>query len=445
MYILLFLATTAHAFEVHPDCGTSQRKWPSSALDLSINTASISTSSSLHGATEDAVDEWDESRVPGSSFATTTGNFFDSVVNKSDNINSISATFDDFASCAPFSIFAAVPNYVWIRGDECFLGIGGDFVEVDIVLNGCFTYRSSLDWYDFEDSNARSDVYNIEKELLAPIGLAAGLLTYGEFSGATASRSDNFGVPHTMSSNFDGGSVISEGGMGADRHYLVNEDDREGLRQLYSASSNNGHDVAIQSYTFPDEAGQLNQCDKGLTRPDPFRDLGDAAVAEGRSRDECPTGANNQTNLPIIPLRVYQGASLDVAFSLLNLGSGSESGVDVRYSLVPNSTGTTYDFYNTGFSLAPDLPMEHTETLTIPIDATPGVYTLMAEIDYDDEITEIDETVSGVEFNNTAAWNRKIEVVELPSCGSCSSGHTSGAGLMCVLAGLGAIVRRRGR
>ena len=71
-------------------------------------------------------------------------------------------------------------------------------------------------------------------------------------------------------------------------------------------------------------------------------------------------------------------------------------------------------------------------------DAPEGEYYVVAEIDYDDDISERDE------FNNMAVWNRKLEVVDACDCTSVAGSRTGGGSLAGIgLFALVLILRRR--
>ncbi|HNC99661.1 MAG TPA: MYXO-CTERM sorting domain-containing protein, partial [Myxococcota bacterium] len=262
----------------------------------------------------------------------------------------------------------------------------------------------------------------------------------GQNDWSTEQVNDYEGWPNTMEESLGGGSVIGDLGF-LKRQYMVNEDDREGLRKLYPSSSNDGLDVAVQSYHTPDadtiaSAGPRTCWTKigERSRPDPYTDFLGQAVAQGLPFGTCPE--EMKSPFPDSPFPIFQGAYLDATFSLLNLGN-LDTEVDWEILISPSDI----DFSRARVllrrtsTLNVNRPFEVTSTVQIPLDMRAGGYWIVARMDPDGQLSEWDEG------NNVAIWNRYVEVVPLSACG-CSTGPGA-PGL--VLAGLSGLILRRRR
>ena len=419
--------------------------WKSGGVIYTIRTVSFPESSSQHAALVRAVEEWDQGTIPGSSFGTDFGNSSSTDnVHFNDGVNDVVLTDVD----RPGECNLALVVY---RGKQ--EPTTRYIKEAELLLDVDCTWSGAINWYDIHDPYYEADQYNLEQVAIHEMGHVAGLDhehgiydQYFIFHDRPGKKNDTRerivedyeGWPVTMETTVGGGSVIGDLGF-LERQYMVNEDDRQGLRGLYPATDNDGVDIAVQSYHTPDDdtlAAAGNGCQGDLaerSRPDPRTDFLAQGVAAGQDYGDCPPNPVADSPQTVYP--IFQGAHMDVTFSLLNLGNQTTS---VDWEIVLYSTASNArSLQRRTSTLGANQPFEVTSTVTIPTDMAPGYYWIAARMDPDQTLAEVNEG------NNQAIWNQYVEVVPLSACG-CSSG---GAGsTSALLAGLGAIaLRRRGR
>ncbi len=463
---LLFAATPAWAYHFYDDpSGSDPPRWRSNAVGMSINTISFPATGSLHGPINDTIELWDDDEIPGSALGVTAGSINSLFISNNDNVNMVVAT--DLGTCEPGNIGFTDP-----RIPIQFLAWGGDFEEADILFNSNCTFTTAQ-YFDMYDALRAANQWDIRQLTIHEMGHSVGLEhengTYDLGSSIGAGGVccfpeiyDYAGFPTVMETWTSGGAFVADTGY-LSRKYGVNEDDREGLRVLYPTGPSpilSDHDLAVSSYYTPDEdtitlGFKGTDCHNAVgarSRPDPRVDLFDLAMSQGLAFGSCPTGFDSvpppeYTPPPATPLEVLSGATLSVVFSLLNLGTISET--DVPFRVVMTQTigatcpsSTCFVVEDASPDVSPNTPYERTTTFTVP-DAPDGEYYLVAQIDYSGSITERDEN------NNIAVWNQKLEIVSL-GCG-CSTITGSSARLgslwsLGVLALLGALrLGRRGR
>lgn len=446
----------AGAFEVYG--GTSDPSlWQAGGVLMTIRTDSISATGSFHAPIERAIEGWDQDVIPGSSFGTDWGDLNSTQrigVNNGEN-EIAGSTLLQGDGCGDGDGFA-ITN---LRGNE---DAGIQLKEADIHIDPDCDWSGTHDWYDILDDAFRDDLFSIEHIVLHEMGHVVGLdhehgvyeadveiLTDSPGAGTPSTPGEYTsytGWPATMEGVISGGSVVGDDGY-VERNYHVNEDDREGVRFLYPTSANSGTDLAVQSYTVPDDdtlvarnaATSRASCYEHMgerARPAPYHDFIQEGIDDGMGAGECVFPM--ETTLPdALPL--YQGAPLDVSFSLLNLGDADET---VEFELYLSASDSSWAsaalLYAYDQDLNPGRPYEGDWEVVIPVTTTPGTYYILGVLDDEDALTESDET------NNVGVWNQPIEVIELPGCTGCS--HRTGAvDLVALLSSLGVVlaVRRR--
>jgi hypothetical protein len=237
-----------------------------------------------------------------------------------------------------------------------------------------------------------------------------------------------------MTSGEGGGSVIGEDDYLTPRRFYANEDDRAGLRNLYPDSSNDGHDVAVQSYVWFEYGDDYDDyCGENNTRPSPYVDLGELAAAEGEDPEDCPS----EIPYPPEELGTFGKMPIETGFNYLNLGSETVSSVDVRIRMTTNPStmadAVTVDSFRID-DLTAALPYEYYSSWEVPV-LDQGIWYVVSEIDYGDDIGEVDEV------NNQAVWNRPIHMRELDL--GCTTVPVRGAWGLPALVVLGCLCRRR--
>lgn len=391
--------------------GTAPLRWPAGAVDMTINTFYFPSGGAEYDEIVRAVDAWDAANIPGSSFGTTTGEYFESGFGHANNSNGLNEiTFSEqLGPCNTASgeqVVTAAVDYHRGRPDRAKL------IEADLELNAFCYFDVNVDYFDYNDDPAEDhEVFSIEDVVLHEMGHVAGLghedgdeeegyIMHAEpaLGGGMEIGGSPFvsyiGWPRTMATTKDGGSAIGESRM-FDRRYDVNEDDRQGLRALYPTNSNPGADFAVQSYTVPDISVSDAEGDcveaRTLARPEPHVDV-----------SPCPI---DPTTGPLTPTRLPPGATLTVDFSLLNLGTTTRDIVVYHYYLefLPHP-GARYLLLSGNAILTPDYPHELTKTVRLPTNVPPGDYAIVLVVDPGSAITERNET------NNQAVWNRVVRV-----------------------------------
>ena len=446
MYSLFFLlppSALAYEFLVPVD----PPYWKSFSTTFTIRTISFPAGSSHHDAVVRAVEDWDQDTIPGSTFGTDWGDsLFTDDIHFNDGVNDVALTqLGQTGRCEPgLTLFRgrAEPKGRYIQ-------------EVEVLVDVDCHWSGTLDWYDIFDDNFTEDRFNLEQALLHEFGHGAGLdHEHGIYetdrhaadgpgqNDWSAEQVNSYkGWPNTMEESLGGGSVIGDPGF-LRRQYMVNEDDREGLRQLYPSSSNDGLDLAIQSYHTPDadtvaSAGQRTCWSKigERSRPDPYTDFLAQAVAEGQPYGNCPQEMH--APLPVSPFPIFQGASVDVTFSLLNLGN-LDSTADWEILISPSDIDYSHArvLLRQTATINVNRPFEVTSTVQIPLDMPGGGYWIVARMDPDGNLAEWDEG------NNVAIWNQYVEVVPLSACG-CSTGARAPGLALTGLSGLMLLRRRR--
>lgn len=441
MFLILAFLSPALAYEVYGGVDDPSR-WAAGAVAMTIRTVSFSAGSGNHAAIEAAVESWDADVLPGTDWGTSWGNNSTSVnVRVHNNMNEIAAmSIEDPAECD-----IAGTN---LRGKE---ENGIKLKEADIILDADCQWSPTLNWYDIQDDNFNNGIFSTEQTVLHEMGHVAGLDhekgNYFSAYGPTSAESPDIydhavtvtsyqGWPATMADGASAGSVIGDLGF-IDRQYVVNEDDREGLRFLYPDASD-GDDVAIQSYYTPDE-DTLRLADSECrawvgerSRPSPYTQL----IRMDGGEWGCDTPL--ETAVPE-PLPLYPNQTLETTFSLLNLGTTDRSGVAWKVYLSPTdsitSSSTLVATYSSDLNV--NIPYERPTDVTIPSSMVSGTYYVIAVMDPANALSELDET------NNMAVWNQLVVVSALPACG-CSAGGGS-IGLAGVVLGLMSMIRRRRR
>lgn len=444
----IFLVTQALAFEFNPKESGTTPSWAAGGITLSVNTTSFPAGSVLHVEADAAIAGWDFDVVPGSAFDTAAGDDNDTRIANRDGIHEIAAVNSSrLGSCSRKGATLAATH---LRSSY------GNIKEADIYVNADCTW-GSVDYYDLGDANTLSNTFSLEQVLLHEVGHAVGLehetgrqtlelLEAGSVHVRVLVAYDGF--PVTMEPSLSGGSVIGEAEdvlTSNARKYQVNEDDREGLRTLYPDASNTGIDLAVQSYTTPDQdtidtwfsnstsCGSLHAF---KSRPSPYVDLLQRAVDEGKPFGACP---DDRTTDPPPAELVVHGTEHSFQFSLLNLGDTTQttSSRVVLTECLPLGSCTEYTVQTKGHTLVANTPFERDYSYTMPTSVPAGVYHLVVEVDPSDTLSEVDES------NNQAVYNRKVLVMAEPVCGCQSGGAAGTAGSLLLLGVLGLVRRRR--
>ena len=412
---LVFLEAPSDAYEYYVCADGQVASWPSGAAAFDINTISFS-SSSLRASAEDGLDSWEDAVVPGTSFDVSHGTTSETTISNKDDVNMVAATIiSSYAGC----FFPGAIAQTEVRGADCGLLSWGsaDLKEADIVLNTCYSWTTADEYYDYGDYGT---IRSVQQVVLHEAGHAVGL-DHTFIDG-----------PATMTAGEGGGSVIGEDDYLEPRRFYANEDDRAGLRNLYPDSSNDGYDVAVQSYVWYEYGSEYHDyCGEHNARPSPYVDLSELAVAEGKDPEDCPS----EIPYPPEELATYGDMPIETGFNYLNLGSETVDSVDVRIRMTTNPStmadAVTVDSFSIG-TFTPALPFEYYDTWEVPV-LDKGVWYVVAEIDYDDDIDEVDEV------NNQAVWNRPIHMYEA----ACTTAPVRGAWGISALLVLVSLRRRR--
>lgn len=397
-----------HAYELVDRFGTPA-KWPAGAAAFTVNTASFAVGSANSNRIKTMVERLNSSEIAGSSFGATHGDGHYPTVSIIDGANTISLT----SSLGPCDTGTSVARTYYRYGS--LLQGRWKVLETDIHLNGDCSF-SGVNYYDFNGPAIRLNRnFNIQMILAHELLHAAGLdhevgdvdkeSMYDEESGRRYEELVSYtGWPTAIAPSVDGGAAVSDLGYHV-RRYDYNEDERQGLRQLYPSLSN-GIDFAVQSYTTPDQDTFNTYYAPGCaaltfkSRPSPYHDLLARAVAEGESFPRCPSDMSTD---PQAPLPINRGATLAVAFSLLQLGNISEPQL-MRYYLNTTAAPGGTAVKTWGATLAPNVPDEFTTSITIPASLAPGTYHLVLQVDYNNSVSEMRED------NNFAVYNRQLNV-----------------------------------
>lgn len=462
MLALIALAATnpacAYKFAYDPQ-GVVQTpyRWELPAYTAAVNTASFSTVGPFQDPIERGILAWDQSNVPGSRLATSVTTTFQSTLDVNDQINSVSAIVmmelagpvlnTDYFPCVTL-------GETEVRYSNDFLGFGANHIkEADILVDVDCNWGTPDpgEYYDILDQRQFDDEIDIEQVILHEAGHAVGL---EEELGI--SEEDAFdilinyeGWPATMQPALSGGSVYDDGFL--ERRYVANEDDREGIRDLYIPLASAAVDWAAQSYQVYDDDVLLavagDGCDgalgRGATRPDPAVDVLAVAQDLGEAYGDCPSPWTTPPVAPLGSLDLYNGTFLNVQFTLNNLGAG---GGDVKWQVLFTddladtdcSTSGCWIAYEDTSSIGAGTPWEHDPiTIAIPMDAPIGNYYVQLVMDSDNAWPNEDD-----EANNTAVWNRQVHVLGPTSCGCRTTGPSAPTAMVALL-GLVAIGRRR--
>jgi MYXO-CTERM domain-containing protein len=399
--------------------------WDSSTLDIAIADPSFFLAE--EAVIDAGADEWDSPSVGGTSLTVTshvdtTTQFLD--IN--DGVNLIAR------SPHPIVSSPGVLGWADIRGEKCLFSTT-ELVEVDIHLTTNRTWGTASEYYDFCDDWGNAGNAALEDTVRHEIGHGLGLAHVGM---------GNAVVPGThlatMYQLHHGPMNTGEDEYIGVRPQVVSEDDRVAMRSLYTGSSTLPIDLAVQSQQYDVVALDPFECTVP-SRPSPIgSDLTQLALDAGLPLGSCPMDANANclaTSVPPDANRVVPGTELDFTFTFLNLGITTES-PNVRLILTTehDPTPTTFTVLDAWTpTITPNLPFEEKrENVAIP-DVPTGTYYVIAQIDYDGQVGEADET------NNEAFFNQQI-VVESSPCGCSSGGAAGGWGL---LAMVGVLARRR--
>jgi MYXO-CTERM domain-containing protein len=275
--------------------------------------------------------------------------------------------------------------------------------------------------------------------------------------GGSAFLVDYDGYPTTMEPIIAGGSVLHllddpNAVWGNDwwNEVVVNENDREGMRDLYAPLAD-PEDFAVQAYWHDNLTTVLAdqiECkaitgSKGLARPQPSTDLFSILEDFGYAYGTCPSGGwpagvyvDRPAALPIQPFAI-----VEPSFTLLSLGDiGGSVEWQIHLKLDVNDEDCSdpgcyvLGTYISTVNSNQPYQREAQEVVIPPV--PPGSYYLTAYMDSNDAWAESDET------NQSAVWQQKLDV-QANTCGCSASGPVSGApGLALILLGF---VRRRTR
>lgn len=408
---------------------------------------SFPAGSGNNSAIDLAISEWDDSEIPASAFGISAGDGADFSPTNHDDVSHITlgagGDFDD-QDCLSNNPMPAFEE-ARIRGDH--------FRETDVWLNATCTWDGDGDYYDlFGGARAEGRMFTYQV-MLHEIGHVVGLdhelgervLSDTQWNEdgdilAFADIVDYDGWPATMEPWSTGGAVYDYDLFA--RTYVVNEDDRMGVRAIYSGANPGGPgiDLAVQSFYVPDDdtvAGSAEGCEIviGSTRPSPYVDLFDVAIQEDPTDvyGSCPDSVELHapgdpwpvlTPVPDEPLLIAIGAPLDVHWSLTNLGDDDETALfRVMLTDSPSYLDTCpnthcWIVHESTPTLNRNRPYDKLTTITIP-EVPEGTYTLRAMIDADDVLTEV------VEWNNEAVFNQELEVVDIGCNCSTANGRPS--------------------
>jgi hypothetical protein len=416
------MSAPALAYDTYADeCGGEAPTWTSGGVTMAVSTYSFPSVADRNDI-EDGIDVWDDQYIPGSDFNATHSVTAVTTTRNNDGINIVAMAEITEYGCAGWPGPIAITE---INLGGCGL-FGGDahLDETDILLNCSYDWSRSESWYeDVHGMGWFPYPWDMEMIVAHEMGHAAGL-------------DDLYspGFSATMEGRIAGGSAIGDDGYLDSSQFTASENDHQGIRHLYPDGSNNGDDLAVQSFIYWDDGDRYERyCLGDATRPSPFNDLAAKAVEEGLDPEDCPSLIPDG---PEEPLDIYELAYVDVAFQLLNQGDVTRS-TDLRFYLASDATNpaTWVTMHTRGPTVGPNTPYLIEERLQIPEGTGTGTYYIVAEVDPDDVYGEVRED------NNVAVWKRELHVTALADCGC----HGAGVGPSGLLLLTGLVLRRRRR
>lgn len=224
------------------------------------------------------------------------------------------------------------------------------YVESDIAMNSSYNWTTA----SYTGTNT-GEPYNFELVMLHELGHALGLL-----------HSNN--KLATMNANYPNGGPI-----GYYKNVKPHGDDRHGLKLIYPDSSTE-RDIAVSMY----------------------RNTG---ISSTHNRVTTVNGS------PISSL--LKGNSYKIQYSIENLGTQTESNVDIRFYMSTNRYISTADTYigSTAWNIPSGSVVEASKTFSVPRSLASGNYYVGYIVDVSNNIPEGDENNNFVALLNPLTVN----------------------------------------